>query len=154
SLLLSFGTAYPEYLRCLTVVLNNLPAGQPCQVRIESSLFAQPFVSNQTPAQAALTLNPDLPWNYDVLRKVGVPRPEIFVVSVAVNDRLAAQASLTCMVHPVNEAVSRVFDAATGTWQDTSVCFAAYVNEDNPWISGFLQDVVNQGLVARFAGYD
>jgi len=154
SLLLSLGSAYPEYARCLTVVVSNAPVGKTCEVRIESNLFEQPLHYVATASSSKLELNPDLPWNYTVLRRVVQLRPELFVISVAVNNRPAAQSTLTCMVHPVNEVVSRVFDASTGDWQDTSVCYAAFVNEDNPWINTLLQEALARGGVQRFAGYE
>jgi len=154
SLVLSFGAAYPEYARCLTIVVSHAPVGKPCQIRIESNLLQQPLLYTSTTPAEKFDLNPDLPWNYDALRKVTELRPELFVVSVTVNNRPAAQTTLTCMVHPVNEVVSRVFDAGTGEWQDTSVCYAAFVNEDNPWINSLLQEAVARGGVQRFTGYE
>ena len=154
SLLLSFGTAYPEYARCLTIVVSHAPVGKSCQIRVASNLFQQPLVYTATTPAAKFDLNPDLPWNYEALRKVTQLEPELFVVSVTVNGETTAQTTLTCMVHPVNEVVARVFDASTGEWQDTSVCFAAFVNEDNPWINSILQEAIGRGVVPRFAGYE
>lgn len=154
SLLLSLGSAYPEYARCLTVAVSNAPVGKTCEIRIESELFEQTLRSEVVASAAKFDLNPDLPWNYSALRKVSQTRPEMFVISVSVNNRPAAQSTLTCMVHPVNEVVSRVFDASTGEWQDTSVCYAAFVNEDNPWINALLQEALARGGVQRFAGYE
>jgi hypothetical protein len=154
SLLLSLGSAYPEYTRCLTIAIANAPVGKTCEVRVESNLFQQALQYVTTTPAGKFDLNPDLPWNYAALRKVTQLRPELFVVSVSVNDHPAAQTTLTCMVHPVNEVVSRVYDAATNEWQDTSVCFAAFVNEGDPWINTFLQEALARGGVQRFAGYE
>jgi len=154
SLLLSLGSAYPDYTRCLTVVVSHVPEGKLCQIRIASDLFQEPFLYTENAPAAKFDLNPDLPWNYDALRRVAQLKPELFVVSVSLGGRTVAQNTLTCMVHPVNEVVSRVFDASTGDWQDTSVCYAAFVNEDNPWINTFLQEVLARGEVPRFAGYE
>ena len=52
-----------------------------------------------------------------------------------------------------NEAVSRIYNAATGQWQDTSVCFAAFVNEDHPWINTLLQEAISSGGSHAFTGY-
>jgi hypothetical protein len=76
------------------------------------------------------------------------------VVSATLGGRRTAQSSVTCTIHPVNEVVSRVFDPSSGGWQDTSVCFAAYVNENDPWINTFLQDLTARGRVQRFGGYE
>ena len=153
SLLLSFGSSYPEYARFLTVVVRHAPVGRRCEIRIESGLFEQPYVHAAAAPAEGFDISPDLPWNYAALRKVSQLRPESFVVSVLVDNRPAAQATLACMIHPVNEVVSRVYDASTGEWQDTSVCYAAFVNEDSTWINSFLQEALARGGVPRFAGY-
>ena len=99
------------------------------------------------------SVSPELPWNFDALRDSTQLLPQSFVVA-AVSGGRSAQATLTCMVHPVNEVVSRILNPATGEWQDTSICYAAFVNEDHPWIGGLLQQAVERGGVDRFAGYE
>jgi len=153
SLMLSFGVSYPEYARCLTVSLRNLPAAGSLQLRIDSGLFLQPLqVGFNAPAGSA-TLNPELPWNYDTLRRTTQLGPQSFVATLLVDGRSQAEAALVCTVHSVNEAVTRLFVASTGQWLDTTVCFAAYVNEDHPWINALLQEAISNGSVRGFGGY-
>jgi hypothetical protein len=153
SLMLSFGTAYPEYSRCLTVALRNLPASGSLQLRIDSALFLQPLQVGVTATAGSAAVSPELPWNYDRLRRTTQMEPQSFLATLLVDDKPAAQATLACTVHSVNEAVSRIFIASTGQWQDTSVCFAAFVNEDHPWINALLQEAVASGGVKAFTGY-
>ena len=154
SLLISFAAAYPEYARCLTVTLRHLPSSASCQLRIDSALFLQPMqVSLQPSAGGAATVSPELPWNYDALRRTTQMGPQTFVAALLVDGQTAAEANLLCTVHSVNEAVSRVYNGATAQWQDTSVCFAAFVNEDHPWINAVLREAVASGSVRAFTGY-
>jgi hypothetical protein len=153
SLLLSLGVSYPEYARCLTVSLRDLSRSGSLQLRIDSALFLQPLqVSFNAPSGAA-TLNPELPWNYDVLRRTMQVGPQSFVATLLVDGKQQAQAALVCTVHSVNEAVTRIFTPSTGQWLDTTFCFAAYVNEDHPWINTLLQEAVAGGSVHSFSGY-
>ncbi len=153
SLLISLAAAYPEYARCLSITVRNLPGTAPCQLRIDSGLFVRPLqVAIDAPAGAA-TLNPELPWNFDSLRRTTQMGPQSFVATVLIDGQPAAEATLVCTMHSVNEAVSRIFNNATGQWQDTSVCFAAFVNEDHPWINALLQEAVAGGSVHAFTGY-
>jgi hypothetical protein len=153
SLLLSFGTAYPEYARCLTVELRNLPAAGSLQLRVDSGLFLRPLqVAFEAPS-GSVTLNPELPWNFDALRRSVQMQPQSFVATVLVDGRSEAEATVVCTVHSVNEAVSRIFNTSSGQWQDTSVCFAAFVNEDHPWINRLLQEAMAGGGVRAFNGY-
>jgi len=153
SLLLSFAASYPEYARCLTISLRSLPSSGSFQLRIDSGLFVRPLQVGFDAPSGAITLNPELPWNFDSLRRTGQMGPQAFVATLLVDGQSQAEATLVCTVHSVNEAVSRIFNNATGQWQDTSVCFAAFVNEDHPWISTLLQEAVAGGVVHSFTGY-
>ncbi|HEY1849121.1 MAG TPA: hypothetical protein VGG37_07935 [Opitutaceae bacterium] len=148
SLILSFGAAYPEYARCLTATFRGAPAG--ASLRIESDLFQQPA---EIPVSGSAALSPELPWNYDALRRTNQLEPHSFVATLLVEGRAVAQAPLVCAVHSVNEAVSRILVASTGQWQDTSVCFAAFVNEDHPLIGSILGEALSAGTVRSFTGY-
>jgi hypothetical protein len=153
SLLLSFAAAYPEYARCLTVTLRNLPASGSCQLRIDSDLFLRPLQVAVPAGSGGSTVSPELPWNFDALRRTTQMGPQTFVATLLVDGQTAAEANLLCTVHSVNEAVSRVYNSSTAQWQDTSVCFAAFVNEDHPWINALLQEAVAAGSVHAFTGY-
>ena len=153
SLLLSFGTAYPEYARCITVELRNLPPSGSLQLRIDSGLFLRPLQVSFDAASGAAQMNPELPWNFDALRRSVQMQPQTFVATLLVDGRSEAEATVVCTVHSVNEAVSRIFNSSTGQWQDTSVCFAAFVNEDHPWINELLQEAMAGGGVRAFNGY-
>jgi len=153
SLILSLGASHPEYARCLELEIDHAAPDQPCEVRIESNLFQTPFFLSGLPGSDRWMLHPELPWNYDALRRSTQTLPVLFVVTARSGGH-TAQATLTCMVHPVNEVVSRVYDRAAGAWQDTSICFAAFVNEDHPWINQLLQEAQAQGGVTHFSGYE
>ncbi len=153
SLLLSFGVSYPEYARCLTVSLRNLPKAASLTLRVDSDLFLQPLEVALGPRDGTATLTPDLPWNFDALRRMAQMQPQTFVATVTADARTVVQSTLLCSMHSVNEAVSRIFIASSGQWQDTSVCFAAFVNEDHPWINSVLQEAIASGGVRAFTGY-
>jgi len=153
SLLLSFSVSYPEYARCLTVSLRNLPKAASLTLRVDSDLFLQPLEVAISPKDGAATLTPDLPWNFDALRRMAQMRPQTFVATVTGDGKTVVQSTLLCSMHSVNEAVSRIFIASSGQWQDTSVCFAAFVNEDHPWINSVLQEAIAAGSVRAFTGY-
>ena len=151
--LLSFGAAYPEYSRCLSIGMRNLPKGGSLQLRIDSALFIRPLLLGfEAPSESAV-LTPELPWNFDLLRRTTQMGPQSFVATLLVDGRAAAEASLVCTIHSVNEAVSRIFIQSTGQWVDTSYCFAAFVNEDHPWINALLQEAIAAGTIRGFNGY-
>jgi hypothetical protein len=151
--MLSFGVAYPEYSRCLTVTLRNLPHTGALQLRIDSDLFLQPLQVAVDGDQGAAAMSPELPWNFEALRRTTQMEPHSFVATLLVDGKAQAQAPVVLTVHSVNEAVSRIFMSSTGQWQDTSVCFAAFVNEDHPAINALLQEALAAGGVRAFTGY-
>jgi hypothetical protein len=153
SLMLSFGVAYPEYARCLTVSLRGLPSSGSLQLRIDSDLFLQPLQVGLNATSGSASVSPELPWNFDALRRTSQMEAHSFVATLLIDGRAQAQAPLVCTVHSVNEAVSRIFMSSTGQWQDTSVCFAAFVNEDHPLINQLLQEAMAGGNVRAFTGY-
>jgi hypothetical protein len=153
SLMLSCGSAYPEFTRNLTIAIHGATTGQPYQLQIDSNLFQRPLTFNGVAASAAFEVTPVLPWNYEALRRVNQLRPETFVAAVTQSGRGTAQATLTGIVHPVNEVVSRIYDPEQQQWRDTSICYAAFVNEDHPWITQLLQEALAGGGVAQFNGY-
>jgi hypothetical protein len=153
SLLLSFGVSYPEYARCLTIGLSNLPQAGTLQLRVDSSLFLQPLEVDVSAVLGSANMNPELPWNFDLLRRTGQMQPQTFVATLLVDGKPRLESTLVCTVHSINEAVSRIFIASSGQWQDTSVCFASFVNEDHPWINALLQEAISSGSVHSFTGY-
>lgn len=153
SLLLSLGASYPEASRCLTIALHELPASGSFQLRIDSELFLRPLEVGFDAPSGAVTLNPELPWNFDALRRTTQTAPQSFVATLIVDGKPAGEATVACTLHSVNEAVSRIYNGSSGQWQDTSVCFAAFVNEDHPWINTLLQEAMASGGVHAFTGY-
>jgi hypothetical protein len=153
SLLLSFAAADPAYTRCVTVAVSGAVKGQSYQLEIASSLLERSAVVTVTAPGERFELHPVLPWNYGSLRQVTQLRPETILATVAGRGG-PTQTSATCMIHPVNEAVSRIFDPESNAWQDMSICYAAFVNEDHPWINQILSEAMQRDGVARFSGYE
>jgi len=153
SLLLSFAAVDPVYTRCVTVLVTGAVKGQSYQIEIGSSLLERSAVITVTAPDERFDLRPILPWNYVLLRQVTQLRPETILATVT-GKGVSTQTSSTCTIHPVNEAVSRIFDEQTNSWEDMSICYAAFVNEDHPWINQILSEAMQRDGVARFSGYE
>jgi hypothetical protein len=158
SLLLSFAAADPAFTRCLTVAVTGAVKGQSYQLELASDLLERPAVQTVTAPSDRFELRPLLPWNYVALRGIVQLRPETFLATLASNATgpvaPAIETSTTCMVHPVNEVVSRIFNVETDAWQDMSICYAAFVNEDHPWINQILSEATQRDGLTRFSGYE
>jgi hypothetical protein len=153
SLLLSLAAADPEYSRCVTVMVKNAVKGRTYQIAVQSPLLESPSVTTTMATSDHFEVRPALAWNFTALRGVTQLQPAN-LNATATTDTESATGLATCMIHPVNEAVSRILDPTTNEWVDLSVCFAAYVNEDHPWINQILQEASSRDGVARFSGYE
>jgi hypothetical protein len=154
SLILSLGSAYPAYSRCLAVRIRNASPSKTLQVKVDSALFQQALILSPPANSANFSVNPDLPWNFTSLRQISQDRPETFVVSLIEGDHVVAQSSIVCLVHAVNQVVTRVLNTSNNQWQDTSVCVAALVNEGSQVLGPILQEAIAGGSIQAFTGYE
>ena len=97
------------------------------------------------------TFTPSLKWKYDVLRTRRQPSSVDLTFTCYINDEEVDLKNLHLSCRSVNECpLSLVYD---GRVSDFRALFAAYVNEDHPYIEHILTDVIDQGNVKRLAGY-
>ncbi len=106
---------------------------------------------------------PAVKWKYDVLRSLRQPGAVDFTFTCYVNDEEVDLKNIHLAYRTVNECpLSLVNTSAAANGQSTKPTssivdfrwlFAAYVNEDHPQIEQILTDILEQGTVSRFAGY-
>lgn len=98
---------------------------------------------------------PKAAWNYEALRKIREESPETLSITVTINDEVVAEKSETIVFKSIRDCPFYVFgdkeDAES--LDDISVVFAAYVNENHPWIDGVLKEALETGIVDSFTGY-
>ena len=97
------------------------------------------------------TFNPAIKWKYDVLRRLRQPGDADLTFTCYINDEEVDIKNLHLRYRTVNECpLSLLLDGRT---YDFRWLFAAYVNEDHPYIEQILTDIINQGTVNRLSGY-
>ena len=78
--------------------------------------------------------------------------PVSVAITVEMNGKDLGQRVRTFSVRSINECLLGY--VANGTkFHDTSIFFAAYVNEENPMIDQLLREALNTRIVNRFLGY-
>lgn len=108
------------------------------------------FVLNKP--RTEYTIYPDIIWNYEALKNNAQAEPVSVAVKVEMNGKDLGQRVRTFSVRSVNECLLGY--VANGTkFYDTSIFFAAYVNEENPMIDQLLREALNTRIVNRFLGY-
>lgn len=97
------------------------------------------------------TFIPSIKWKYDILRRLRQPGAVDLTFTCYINDEEVDIKNLHIGYRSVNECpLTLVHD---GNNADFRWLFAAYVNEDHPYIEQILTDIIAQGNVTRLSGY-
>lgn len=91
-------------------------------------------------------------WKYDVLRNLRQPGMIDLTFRCYLNDERVGVSNLHLSYRSVNECLLSIRDSV-GAMTDFKWMFCAYVNEDHPEIDSMLSDMLDQGVVRRFTGY-
>ena len=153
SLLLALGQADTSLSVSVTAPTNN------SVLRIvvdSSSLNYVTILQEILPVRGqTYTFHPSLKWKYDQLRQLRQHKPLDMTLTCYINDEEVDIKNLHLDVRSVNECpLSLRWPQEQGAQiVDTRFLFAAYVNEEHPAIQEILTDILDQGIVFRFSGY-
>ncbi len=95
---------------------------------------------------------PNIKYKYDVLNRTKQAVPVSLTFRVEVGDEEAEEQTATVTLHSVNDCPYTIVhgdEAAT----DISFMFAAYVNEQHPFVDKLLREALDGGIVDSFTGY-
>lgn len=95
---------------------------------------------------------PSLEYRFDRLRRVIQPFPINIVFKVKIDEEPLMTVSRRAQVRPINECPF-AWDHRDGKVRAQGWMYAAYVNEDHPWIDEILREAINTGAVPNFTGY-
>lgn len=95
---------------------------------------------------------PEINYRYGALSNLRQPMPLNINFELFINDKLVGRKTKTIRVRSVNECPTGFF-LRNGRRVATPWMFAAYVNEDHPWIDQLLREALNAGTVSAFIGY-
>jgi hypothetical protein len=100
---------------------------------------------------------PTIKWKYKDLAKVRQAIPTNVVFKVKLGDAEEEEQVKVCTIHTVNDCpflhVEKNEGTDTVTIHNLAFMFAAYVNEDHPWIDLLLRDALETKIVENFVGY-
>lgn len=101
---------------------------------------------------------PKARWDYNALRKNTQQKPATLIVRVFVDDELIEEIDETVLIRSVNECPYYIqIGENADEIEDISVTFAAYVNENHPWIDELLKEALaatkESELINGFTGY-
>ena len=97
------------------------------------------------------TFHPKIKWKYDRLFAIRQQGSVDLTFTCYINDEEVDVKTLYMNYRSVNECLLNV--RSEGKTYDSRWLFAAYVNEDHPYIDEILSSLLQQGIVPRFTGY-
>lgn len=98
------------------------------------------------------TIRPSIKWRYDRLYNLRRSGNIDITVHCFINDEEVDTKNLHLNYRSSNECLLSLRDTS-GTLHDFRWMFAAYVNEDSPYIDDILTGILDQGVVTRIVGY-
>lgn len=139
---------------CIAIRVRSGKAYSRVRVEVAETPFFSRSVSEFVLAKprTEYTIYPDIIWDYEALRKNNQAEPISVAVTVEMNGKDVGQRVRTFSVRSVNECLLGYVTNGT-KFHDTSLFFAAYVNEENPMIDQLLREALNTRIVNRFLGY-
>lgn len=140
----------------LGVELHDIPPKAEVRVEIAVEGYMKPSVWQGTvkKGHALARIFPKGIWDFEALHKVKEQRPVNASFKVTVDGEELPEQTEVCTMKSINDCPFYVlFDEEGEEFEDFSMVFAAYVNENHPWVDGILKDGLKTGLVKAFTGY-
>jgi hypothetical protein len=128
------------------------------EVRVEMTIdgFLNPSVWEGTIYWDAdeATIYPKAAWNFDALHKNREQRPVSATFKVTVDGEELPVQTETFTIRSVNDCPFYVIlDEERTEFESYSELFAAYVNENHPWVDGILKEALQTKVISGFTGY-
>ncbi|MCE9518124.1 MAG: hypothetical protein K8R87_00925 [Verrucomicrobia bacterium] len=135
----------------------NVPKGTKIKVEVSGDGWLKPSKTEVTVAkdEDEVLVMPKGVFDYDALHKVKQQKPANLNVKVSVNGKALDEQNEVVTLRSINECPFAVIfgEGDDATADDLSWMFAAYVNENHPWIDGILKEALEAKLVDSFDGY-
>ena len=143
---------------CVAIKLKSGHANTVVRIELaETPFYARSVSTFVLPKEhTEYIIYPDILWRYNALRDNEQAEPISVVANVEVDGKDLGQKVRTFSVRSINECLlgfnKQLPDGRT-RYVSTRLCYAAYVNEENPLIDKVLREALNTRIVRRFLGY-
>ncbi len=154
----------------LGVRLSDVPPGADILVEISGDGWLKPSRfrgkaedAEGKPISGDIEIMPKGVWDYDALGKTREQKPVNLTAKVTINGKELTEQSETFVMRSMNDCpffIIHPSDEGEENFEDISWSFAAYVNENHPWIDGLLKEALTtaknadgEPLINSFDGY-
>ncbi|QIF05615.1 transglutaminase domain-containing protein [Roseimicrobium sp. ORNL1] len=137
------------------VNVSNVPANSVLKVEVQGDGWLKPSQVEVKIKKATedLYITPKAVFNYEVLHQIREQKPVNLTFKVSLNGAVLGERNEIVTMHGLNDCPFWVDHGEEAESLDLSWMFAAYVNENHPWIDKILQEALQTGLVDSFTGY-
>lgn len=124
------------------------------RIVMDSSQLNYTTIFQETMAENGVryTFEPLVKWKYGNLAHVRQSGMVDLTFTCYINDEEVDVKNLRLNYRPVNECLLGVYDTCNH-YVDHRWMFAAFVNEEHPFLDLMLNEILEQGIVSRFTGY-
>lgn len=122
------------------------------EVQSQKLIQASSYEATLPKKGQAYQIYPLLRYDYDSLLRVRQPFPEHLTVRVTVDGEPLGEKQKRMLARSVNDCPFGVTDE-DGEYTALDIMFAAYVNENHPFVDEILGEALNSGDTGSFAGY-
>jgi hypothetical protein len=120
----------------------------------ENDIMRASRIEGTAEADGTVSIHPKISWKYDKLAAVRQAVPIDVTMELKVDGQSCGEKTVTATVRTVNDCLFGVTEPADEeTYSDYSWLFAAYVNENHPWVDQTLKEALDTDLVSSFDGY-
>jgi len=137
----------------LGVKLTCPTVRMPITVTVECSEYFEPSVFSGTLDKAGETycITPKIKYRYQKLAQCDQTSPASITFRVQMGTAVAEEQTVTCTMCSINDCPF-AFQSGENVY-DISYTFAAYVNEQHPFVDKLLREALDIGVVDKFTGY-
>jgi hypothetical protein len=136
-------------------LVTDVKKGDKIKVVVKANSLMEESTFSGTAPKAAkeMLVHPRVLYRYDALAKVRQQQPLNVSIETWVNGESLGQKTETVDVHSINDCLFGVVNDEGESELDAGWNFAAYVNENHPWVDEILHDALETGIVDSFDGY-
>jgi hypothetical protein len=141
------------------ITLSGADAGSKVEVVVkENACMSESRFSGRIEKDAdELLIHPKIAYKFDALAQVSQAVPLNIIIAVTVNGKSLGEKTVTTTLRSVNDCLfgveETIGDEEDPRTSDYSWLFAAYVNENHPWVDRILKEALDAGIVSSFTGY-
>jgi hypothetical protein len=135
--------------------LDGVPEGSKVSLEVRENDFMRASrLEGVAESGDPFYVHPKISWKYDKLSRVKQAVPVDVTMELKIDGESCGEKTVTATVRTVNDCLFGVTEPGDeGNYTDYSLLFAAYVNEDHPWVDQTLKEALDTKIVSFFDGF-